>query len=152
MNPGRSVSLTLPSSHSQRAELAERELEMAKEEGSLTPHRSSSQSHLQAAELEAQLHAKDQEILQLFEANQHLQGELTELKSYLSEQLAIHKGQLAEKSGEVEQLRQELAAQQDYAELKRELRYGHGGTWEFTECVTRATYPYYVTMTTHCSW
>ena len=118
--------VTLPSSYSQRAELAERELEMAKEEGSLTPHRSSSQSHLQAAELEAQLHAKDQEILQLFEANQHLQGELTELKSHLSEQVAIHEGQLAEKSGEVEQLRQELAAQQDYAELKRELRWGWG--------------------------
>lgn len=95
---------------------------MAKDAGALAPHHSTSQSHLQAAELEAQLHAKDQEILQLFEANQKLQGELAELRSHLSQQVAIHEGQLADKSGEVEQLRQVLAAQQDYAEVKRELR------------------------------
>ena len=95
---------------------------MAKEEGTLTLQCSNSQSHLQAAELEAQLRAKDQEILQLFEANQTLQGEVTELRSHLSQQAALHEGQLAEKSGEVEQLRRELAAQQDYAEVKRELR------------------------------
>ena len=95
---------------------------MAKEAGALAPHHSTSQTHLQAAELEAQLHAKDQEILQLFEANQKLQGELAELRSHLSQQVAIHEGQLADKRGEVERLRQELAAQQDYAEVKRELR------------------------------
>ena len=94
---------------------------MAREEGTLVP-RSSSQPHLQTAELEAQLHAKDQEILQLFEAKQKLQGELAEMSSHLSQQVTIYKGQLADRSGEVEGLRQELAAQQDYAEVKRELR------------------------------
>lgn len=94
---------------------------MAREEGTLVP-RASSQPHLQTAELEAQLHAKDQEILQLFEAKQKLQGELTEMSSHLSQQVAMYKGQLADRSGEVEGLRRELAAQQDYAEMKRELR------------------------------
>ena len=81
-----------------------------------------SQSVSVNAELELELQAKDKEITRLLDDVQRLQNSLGQLRETSSRQVSLLEEQLREKASLTAQLEERLNQQQDYEEVKKELR------------------------------
>ncbi|XP_066508178.1 homeobox protein cut-like 1 isoform X2 [Hoplias malabaricus] len=118
----------------QRAEAAEREAEALREQ--LTSANKSLQlaTQIQKApdmeqavevvsrsSLEAELSAKEREMVQLVEDVQRLQASLAKLRENSSSQISQLEQQLSAKSATLKQLEEKLQEQADYEEVKKEL-------------------------------
>ncbi|XP_030632358.1 cut-like homeobox 1b isoform X5 [Chanos chanos] len=118
----------------QRAEAAEREAEALREQ--LTSANKSLQlaTQIQTApdmeqavevvsrsSLEAELSAKEREMVQLVEDVQRLQASLSKLRENSSNQISQLEQQLSAKSATLKQLEEKLQEQADYEEVKKEL-------------------------------
>ncbi|XP_060761876.1 cut-like homeobox 1b isoform X6 [Neoarius graeffei] len=118
----------------QRAETAEREAESLREQ--LTSANKSLQlaTQIQKApdmeqavevvsrsSLEAELSAKEREMVQLVEDVQRLQASLAKLRENSSTQISQLEQQLSAKSATLKQLEEKLQEQADYEEVKKEL-------------------------------
>ena len=73
--------------------------------------------------MELELQARDKEISRLVADVQSLQNGTTRLREAASVQSRMLEEQLALKTASLTELERQLAAQSDYEELKRELRY-----------------------------
>ncbi|TSN21155.1 Homeobox protein cut-like 1 [Bagarius yarrelli] len=114
---------------SRRAETAEREAETLREQ--LTSANKSLQlaTQIQKApdtvvsrsSLEAELSAKEREMVQLVEDVQRLQASLAKLRENSSTQISQLEQQLSAKSATLKQLEEKLQEQADYEEVKKEL-------------------------------
>ena len=91
-----------------------------KEENTISRHSSNALVHQE--ELEAQLTAKDKEILALIETNQKLQKEMSSLKDVHTKEISVYEAKVREKALQVETLEERLLAQKDYEEVKNELQ------------------------------
>ncbi|KAJ8280323.1 hypothetical protein GJAV_G00053220 [Gymnothorax javanicus] len=111
----------------QRAEAAEREAENLRDQ--LTSANKSLQqaTEEQTAEvpsrssLEAELSAKEREIVQLVEDVQRLQASLSKLRENSANQITQLEQQLSSKDSSLKQLEEKLQDQADYEEMKKEL-------------------------------
>eukprot|EP00794_Sanderia_malayensis_P014305 gene14305-15793_t len=79
-------------------------------------------SSVTAASLEIQLTAKDREISQLVEEVHHLQNLLNKVRDSSKRESANLEEQLNERNAMLESMKKQLASQEDYDEIKRELK------------------------------
>ncbi|ESO97743.1 hypothetical protein LOTGIDRAFT_103741 [Lottia gigantea] len=77
---------------------------------------------LKRSNLEVELAAKEKEIAQLVEDVQRLQASLTKLRESTASQIAALEEELSLKSKAVHVLEEKLKSQEDYEEVKRELK------------------------------
>eukprot|EP00063_Salmo_salar_P044252 XP_014019087.1 PREDICTED: protein CASP-like isoform X2 [Salmo salar] len=118
----------------QRAEVAQREAEALREQLTssnqslqLTTHIQTTPDTDQAVEalsrssLEAELGAKDREMVQLVEDVQRLQASLSKLRESSSTQITQLQIQLSSKTATLKQLEEKLQEHADYEEVKKEL-------------------------------
>ncbi|XP_038162267.1 cut-like homeobox 1b isoform X2 [Cyprinodon tularosa] len=118
----------------QRAEVAEREAEVLREQLSSTNQSQQLSSPTKAdpdsdqapevashSNLEAELRAKERETAQLVEDVQRLQASLTKLRETTSSQISQLEQQLSSKSAVLKELEEKLEKQADYEEVKKEL-------------------------------
>ncbi|KAI7800678.1 cut-like homeobox 1b isoform X1 [Triplophysa rosa] len=110
----------------QRAEAAEREVTSLRQQ--LTSHIYTSPNTQDECEdigsrpsLEAELSAKEREMIQLVEDVQRLQANLSGLRENSSAQISQFQQQLKLKSTTLKQLEEKLQTQADYEEMKKEL-------------------------------
>ncbi|KAM4589860.1 homeobox protein cut-like 1 isoform 4-T4 [Fundulus diaphanus] len=118
----------------QRAEAAEREAEVLRQQLSSTNQAQQPSSPTKAdpdseqapevalhSNLEAELRAKERETAQLVEDVQRLQASLTKLRETTSSQISQLEQQLSSKSAVLKELEEKLERQADYEEVKKEL-------------------------------
>nr|XP_046169835.1 homeobox protein cut-like 1 [Oncorhynchus gorbuscha] len=118
----------------QRAEEAQREADTLREQLTssnqslqlttqiqTTPEMDQAVEALSRSSLEAQLGAKDREMVQLVEDVQRLQASLSELRDGSSTQITQLQLQLSTKTASLKQLEGKLQEQADYEEVKKEL-------------------------------
>ncbi|KTG32919.1 hypothetical protein cypCar_00011373 [Cyprinus carpio] len=120
----------------QRAEAAERELEALREQlasvnkSSQPPTRIDSTPYTQdesgelvpRSSVEAELSAKEREMLQLVEDVQRLQASLSTLRESSAAQISQLQQQLKSQTDTLQHLEEKLQTQADYEEVKKELR------------------------------
>ena len=73
-------------------------------------------------ELEVELHTKEREVSRLLEDVQRLQSNLSQLRDNASRQVAALEEELKGKKALVERMEERLSQQQDYDEIKKELK------------------------------
>ncbi|XP_045580811.1 protein CASP isoform X3 [Salmo salar] len=118
----------------QRAEAAQREAETLREQLTssnqslqlttqiqTTPDMDQAVEAVSRSSLEAELGAKDREMVQLVEDVQRLQASLSKLRESSSTQLTQLQIQLSTKTATLKQLEEKLQEQADYEEVKKEL-------------------------------
>ncbi|XP_042153632.1 protein CASP-like isoform X3 [Oncorhynchus tshawytscha] len=119
----------------QRAEAAQREADTLREQLTssnqslqlttqiqTTPEMDQAVEALSRSSLEAELGAKDREMVQLVEDVQRLQASLSKLRESSSTQITQLQLQLSTKTASLKQLEGKLQEQADYEEVKKELR------------------------------
>uniref|UniRef100_A0A3P8XYW4 Protein CASP n=1 Tax=Esox lucius TaxID=8010 RepID=A0A3P8XYW4_ESOLU len=113
----------------QRAEAAEREVDALKEQLTssnqslqlTTQIQSTPDMVLSRSSLEAELAAKEREMVQLVEDVQRLQASLSKLRESSSTQISQLELKLSTKTATLKQLEEKLQDQADYEEIKKEL-------------------------------
>ncbi|XP_064820867.1 protein CASP-like [Oncorhynchus masou masou] len=119
----------------QRAEVAQREADTLREQLTssnqslqlttqiqTTPEMDQAVEALSRSSLEAELGAKDREMVQLVEDVERLQASLSKLRESTSTQVTQLQLQLSTKTASLKQLEGKLQEQADYEEVKKELR------------------------------